>query len=322
MKIALTIPSNGAGLYAWTGWSNAFKSLGHTVENWSPPIFRSDPLDCDLLICSTSCPENTFIEWRKNHPDKKIALNVLAWTDEDIRGIHNAGVQATPGNVGYTRDLKPDVVFAQYGEKWRVPLLKNWAKEGYKLSSMMMAVDSTVYKVNDTDTSMISTIVYCGGYWSYKAQNIDKYLLPLFRKYRDQLYLIGKGWPMMTNSDISEQAIANLYRNSIICPNVHEPHSNFGYDIVERCFKVPYCGGLLISDYVEEMIDVGFKDGINCFICKDPKEYTERFEEILQNPTKYDDVRKTGQVFISSQHTYVDRAKALLRDIYGEKVPE
>jgi len=326
MKIALTIPSAGAGKWCWTGWANAFIELGHEIVNFGQIVNanRSYPYnEIDLLICSTSCPNQDFIDFKP----KKVALNVLAWTDENLPCINNPGVQASPGNVEYAKTLKPDVVFAQYSKPWNKLLLKNWIKEGFKDSSMMMAADSVAYisylvqQGKLVSGSMLipqdqRRIFYTGGYWPYKAQNINKYLLPIFRKYAKETTVIGKGWPFLTQNIDNEGTISKYFNAADVCPNIHEPHSTEGgYDIVERCFKVPYCGGLLVSDYVQEMADIGFKNGINCFLCKTPKEYAEIIDEIIKNPEKYDHVRKAGQEFVASSHTYIHRAKALLADL-------
>ena len=318
MKIALTIPSAGAGKWCWTSWMNAFNTLGHEAFDINQCVdFNLALKGVDLLICTTSQPRQEFITWRDKNPDKKVALNVLAWSDLNIGGLSNDGVQASVGNREYASKIKPSVIFAQYGIKWRKLLLKNWIDSGYQDSSMMMAADSTIYQ-NCIDYNQYKyDFSFSGGFWFYKSQIIVPWLLPIIQKYRQNSILIGKGWPIGTDSDRSEREIGSIFKLSKVCPNVHEPHSHFGYDIVERCMKVPYCGGLLVSDYVEEMVDEGFKNGENCFLCKSPKEYQEIIDEVIANPGKYEQIRKNGQEFITNQHTYIHRVQNLLKDIYG-----
>lgn len=317
MKIAITKATAGAGKWSHEGWANAFKAIGHEVIDITHNHSEIENHQIDLLINSTSHPSEQLIRWRKNNPQAKVAMNVLAWTDLDIGGIHNAGVQATPNNTQYAKDMKADIVFAQYGKKWRELLLNKWHKEGFKLSSMMMAVDSIVYEgyIQQYRTYQYDYI-FCGGFWMYKSQTIVPWLMPIIQKYRKSSLLIGKGWPIATDIDRQESAINKLYGIAKVCPNVHEPHSHFGYDIVERCFKVPYCGGLLVSDYVEEMIDEGFKSEVNCFLAKTPSEYQDFIDEVISAPEEYTYIAENGQKFISKNHTYIHRVQQLLKDIY------
>jgi len=314
MQIALTVPNAGAGKWAWMGWLNAFNELGHNAFIINNSI--ANRKDIDIVICSTSCPSEDIIKWRENNLDKKLALNVLAWTNEDLPCINNPGVQATEGNVWYAKQLKPDIVFAQYFEKWREILLSNWRdREGYKLGSMGMAADSTVYEKGNVNYEYQYDFTFVGGFWHYKSQIITPWLLPVIDKFRKKSILIGGGWPRTTDYDRTEKEIGKLYQNSKFSPNIHEPHSHYGYDIVERGMKVPYCGGLLLSDYVEEMISIGFIHENNCLLAKTPKEYMDLACVIVEDPSKFDEIRRTGIEFISQNHTYIHRVQRLLKDL-------
>lgn len=320
MRVTLTKPTAGAGKWCWQGWENAFKHLGHEIV----PLGN----DTDLLIASTSTPSDPLIKWRESNPNAKVAMNVLAWTDEDLPGIHNAGVQATVNNCTYARVMKADVVFAQYSKKWREILLKTWKERGFKLSSMEMAADSTVYFTGGSDSlhKFLSvpgpvnreTLFYVGGYWQYKAINIDKYLIPVLDEIPNHC-IVGKGWPparyRIANQD-NEGTIGLYFAAAGACPNVHEPHSTEGgYDVVERPFKAMYCGGLVISDKVQEMEDMGFKHGDNCLIAGTPEEYLQLIKDAMNNPLDYAMMRKNARSFIKDNHTYVHRVKQLIKDV-------
>lgn len=308
MRVTLTNPVAGAGRYAWAGWANAFQALGHEVVPLSDAT--------DLLINSTSLPSDEILEWRERNPEKKVALNVLAWTDEDLPGINNAGVQATPNNVQYAHDLKANLVFAQYSPLWREILLRKWAREGFKLGSMEMAADSTVYEYTEPD-EFEHDIVYCGGYWAYKSRNIDQYLMPCLMRYRTTTYLVGKGWHIPTDPDCGERVLAQKWGAAKVCPNVHEPHStDGGYDVVERVFKTIFCGGLCVTDPVEE-IESGFglEHGTHLLIAEDQADYLALVEDAIINPEKYEQVRREGQQYVAQNHTYINRVETLLTDL-------
>lgn len=314
MKVMLTIPGAGAGKWCWTGWANAFRALGHEVVS----NLEQNP---DLLITSTSMASQQFLDWRKKNPSAKVALNVLAWTDADLPGINNDGVQASENNVQYAKSLKPNIVFAQYTPKYNETLLSKWQNEGFKLGSMEMAADSTVYSahtdINDSSIISKNKLFYVGGYWAYKAQNINKYLVPVINKHFDRTVIIGRGWPIRTYSIDNERIVGYNFKAADVCPNIHEPHStNGGFDVVERVFKTIYCGGLCVSDYVEEMFDgFGFINNQHLIACKSPEEYMYSIEDALYNPQKYVQMRIDGQKFVSENHTYIHRVQKLLKDI-------
>ena len=308
MKVTLTNPSAGAGRWAWAGWANAFLALGHELVSLSD--------DTDLLINSTSLPSDEILEWRSRNPQAKVAMNVLAWTDEDLPGINNAGVQATPNNVQYAHDMNADIVFAQYSPIWREVLLRKWKNEGFKLGSMEMAADSTVYKYTPFE-DFEHDITYCGGYWAYKSRNIDNYLMPLLIEFRKSTYLVGKGWRIATDTDCGEIELSRKYGASKVSPCVHEPHStDGGYDVVERVFKTMFCGGLCITDPVEE-IESGFglEHGTHLLVADNPEDYHYLVRDAIHHPDKFIEIREAGREFVTNNHTYIHRVEKLLEEI-------
>ncbi len=322
MKIAITKATAGAGRWAHEGWANALKALGHDVIDITHNHTIVHTAKPDLLINSTSHPSNDLLLWRKNNPDAKVAMNVLAWTTTDNEWVNKPGVQATPNNVQYAKDMKADIVFAQYSPKYRIWLLDKWANEGFKLGSMEMAADSTVYVDSPSPMSVHYPMVYVGGYWSYKGETMSEWLLPVLRKYSKELLLVGKGWPIASQHIDNEGVIGQYFGAAKVCPNMHEPHSTYGgFDVVERVFKTMYCGGLCVSDHVNEMEDgFGFIPGTHLFTAKSPSEYQAIIDEIMSEHIASDrlehrKVREAGQKFVRENHTYIHRAKQLLKDV-------
>ena len=318
MKIAFTMPTAGAGRWAWQGWVNAFNFFGHRVYD-TRLISDIEELNPDLLICTTSDPRPDFIEWRRRHPENRVALNVLAYTNEDLPGINNVGVQATQGNVEYAYDMRADVVFAQFSEPYRRLLLGKWEDLGFRLSGMEMAADAVVYPYPDFTQGVESIrnpdIFYVGGRWAYKAQNLDRYLLPILKESESRT-VVGRGWPFPT-TDMSEHNVGLQMKHAKVVPNIHEPHSTHGgYDVVERVFKTLYCGGLCISDSVRE-ISEGFDlhDGEHLIMCESPDEYRHMIADAIKNNEDYDLMRERGHNKVARFHTYFNRAALLLLDL-------
>lgn len=317
MKIAITKPSAGAGRWCWQGFENAFRALGHEVREvgYNPALIHT--YNPDLLITSTSLPSQEYLNWRNRNPDAKVALNVLAWTTVDDQWVNKPGVQASPNNVQYAKDIKANIVFAQYSKAYRTWLMDKWANEGFKLGSMEMAADSIAYEfIKPNINNLVYDIVYVGSRWPYKAENLDKYIGPLLMKYSKSSYFIGKGWHIPTNPEKSEWDISKLYASSKISLNAHEPHSTNGhFDVVERLFKIMYCGGLCCSDYVKE-IEEGFNliNNIDLILSK-ADEYIDTVEMIIKNPENYHLIRYNGQINILKNHLYLHRAINLLSDL-------
>lgn len=317
MKIALTIPTVGAGRWCWQGWANAFEFFGHEVHNLN--LFPDTVVDkdTDLVICTTSQPRDDIREWRKNNPSKKLALNVLAWTDEDLPLINNAGVQASEGNRDYAWELRPDLVFAQYSPKWRERLLKKWEDLGFRLGSMEMAADAVVYPFETDEPAFNPDVFYVGGRWAYKAQNLDVWLMPVLNRFVNKV-IVGRGWPFLTQN-MDERAVGMHLHNAKVVPNMHEPHSTIGgYDVVERVFKTLYCGGLCITDSVAEMFDgFGFENEVHLLAAQSPDEYMEFITHAVENfnTPHFNMMRGHGQEFVALNHTYFNRVANLLFDL-------
>jgi len=315
MKVALTIPSAGAGRWCWQGWANAFKWFGWEAINIADPRINLEQVDPDLLITTTSQPRDDVINWRKNNPNKHLALNVLAWTDRDLPCINNVGVQATAGNLEYANALQPNLVFAQYSEAWRKKLLGKWKDEGFELGSMEMAADAVVYPFMREEPNRELDIFYVGGRWAYKAENLDAYLLPVFKTFTNHK-VVGKGWPFLT-TDMSEKDVGKNFRNAKVSPNMHEPHSTKGgYDVVERVFKTLYCGGLCVTDYVQEMEDgFGLNDGYHLLYARNPEEYLDICQAAVERNGHFNGCRKIGQRYVALYHTYFNRVANLFLDL-------
>ena len=227
-------------------------------------------------------------------------------------------MQATEGNVGYAHDVVADVVFAQFSKAIRGTLLGKWKAEGFSLASMEMAADAVQYQHPNPNVApgLDPDLFYVGGYWAYKAQNIDKYLLPLLRETENKV-LIGRGWPGLVTGECSEEQVGQYFKDAKVSPNIHEPHSTLGgYDVVERVFKSIYCGGLCISDHVEEMeMGFGLKDGTHLITAHNVEDYQCLVEEAIAIPDAYMDVREQGQKYVARYHTYFNRALNLLLEL-------
>ena len=94
---------------------------------------------------------------------------------------------------------------------------------------------------------------------------------------------------------------------------VNKTKVNFNKSIAEdvnyRNFETLGCGTCLLTNYLEELEDLGFIDGVNCYLYKD--DLDEKVELALNN---WEKVGFMGEEF-AKKHTYYERIKSLINDL-------
>ena len=58
---------------------------------------------------------------------------------------------------------------------------------------MTSAADITIYTKTSVDRDYVCDIGWVGGYWGYKAKNLDKYLMPVVKKYGATIIALAQG---------------------------------------------------------------------------------------------------------------------------------
>ena len=126
----------------------------------------------------------------------------------------------------------------------------------------------------------------------------------------------GSDWPVVQYlGRIASENVGALFASATISPNISEPHSqDFGYDIIERPFKILMCGGFCISDYVESMAnDVFTKEEI--IFAKNPKEFKTLIDYYIKNPDKRNRHIEAGYNLVVQNHTYFHRVAKVLSEL-------
>lgn len=64
----------------------------------------------------------------------------------------------------------------------------------------------------------------------------------------------------------------------------------------QRTFQIPACGAILIQKWYPELIELGFRDGINCFTFKDEKDLEKLLYDIkyMYRDMDFEEIRKNG----------------------------
>jgi hypothetical protein len=117
---------------------------------------------------------------------------------------------------------------------------------------MPTAGDATLFKPGQDERDI--DVGYVGGYWPYKAQHIDKYLMTLIRQarqagLRSAVYGWG-GWPAEAQAgQLADEGVPRFFQRCRVCPCICEPHTaQWGIDVPERVFKVILSGAIAIHD--------------------------------------------------------------------------
>jgi len=317
MRIVCAYESCGPS-YVRLGIGRVCMAAGHEFMFWMPkkkPAFDMfSELQPDLLIGTTFDLDRALYKCISRNPKTRVILYASDWGPL----IDTIDINKYPIVVTNTEEKKlleklkretgqPEFIFKHYTDNWLDATLSGWKTIGLEPISLLNAADTFTYFPGQIDEEFLADISFIGGYWKYKAINLDKYLLPFCFDDKIKIKIYGnQPWPAHQYLGfIQDDTVRNIFASSKICPNVSEPHStDFGFDIVERPFKVLSSGGFCISDYVEAMKEV-FHDSIPCG--KTPAEFQELIRHYLHTPQEISQLITTGQRLVLKNHTYFER---------------
>lgn len=334
MKILIANTDYNAHYYINQGLAKAFLASGHTVSLWNvfnkPVNDAFDECDPDLFIGQTYNVTRSLFNAIAERPDMKVIMkgsdfgeiqSEIDLTKYPVLVINEEEKQAIAALKEQTG--KPDFVFAHYTQEYMEKTHGYWRKIGVEPKSLLNAADVFDYTMQPKDITGLrpewkSDICFVGGKWGYKSQTIDRWLLPLcspaenynIKIFGNQHWGISQYCGFLETKDVKK-----LFYSAKVCPNLSEPHSQvFGYDIVERPFKLLSCKSFCISDYVESMNDV-FGDGL--VMAKTPEEFKEKIDFFLkeENRELKEKITQTGYDRVINSHTYFHRAASIFENL-------
>ncbi|MFX0138466.1 MAG: glycosyltransferase, partial [Candidatus Hodarchaeota archaeon] len=214
-------------------------------------------------------------------------------------------------------DSNPNFVFTATGASG-LQFFGEWEKHGQRLISLPLACDTTLYNISAPYRKEFDGIqlAFVGGYWKSKGKQIDKYLRPL----EDKLIIYGYNkWPYCGyRGHLPRAAEPSLYRQARICPTINEPTVKLlNGQINERVFKVFGSGGMTVVDAIPAYRDLFNKEELS--IPGDENEFYEIVVELLKNDKLRSKYQKEGYEAVLKRHTYVHRAKKVMRILEVEK---
>lgn len=329
MKILIQFAS-GASYWIRNSWRRVFESCGHQVFMWNKEqlpindvIVQTGPID--IFLGNTYDVDRSVDKFIRSNPQMKVALFGSNWGNltDPIDNKKYPIVKVTEEEKRILGKLyqdiqKPDLIHIHVTDKYLEPCMGGWTSLGIPICGILNGADTFVYKKSKIVEKYICDVGYVGSRWNYKARTLDKYLGKLcddeWQKINIKIFGQG-GWnkPQYLGS-IDDGQDSYVFASAKICPNISEQHSvDFGYDIIERCFKVPASGGFLISDNVVALSDIYTNN--ECPIFHDYEEFISLINYYMKNESNKLELQKKQEKIILESHTYFHRMSKLLNQL-------
>jgi len=310
-----------ASMTARLGWCHGFEELGipyriisvFDLEKKLPTFPRPFCWLSESDYCYLT-PRN--IQTLRNLPHF-VWVNVWFENDKKYFETYNYPDFSGPYRVKKkVLESEPTFVFTISPEE-RFYYYEKWLKRGLDLWSLPLAWDKRVYpELPAPDEGFINvTIAFVGGYWTYKAQQLDRYLKP----YANLLTVYGySSWPYGSYGGLLPLSReASLYRQARISPTINEPHvERMGIDQNERVFKVLGSGGFTITDIVP-----GYRQWFaeeELLIPTTIEEFHELIRQALVDDDFTQQYRVNGQKAVKERHQYSHRAHQALKILMND----
>jgi spore maturation protein CgeB len=84
-----------------------------------------------------------------------------------------------------------------------------------------------------------------------------------------------------------------------------------GDRITSRTFHIPACGGLLLHERTDELLEV-FAEGESCACFEGPDELVTQVEGLLRDEPRRATIARRGRAVVSGAHSWDDRARTIL----------
>jgi len=325
MKILISSDGLHAHFYQRSAWAKAFEAIGIQAELWDckhvPAFHAFEQFEPDLFLGQSYNLDPALIKCIKNRPHLRVGLRAGDW------GTHEAEVDKSKYNILFAsqqeKDLikklkdetrQPEFVHIHYDEDAIKVTHNFWEDAGIPVLSLMMCADVHEYLNSSFDPGLQCDIGFVGGYWPYKAQIMDAFLMPLcypVGKYNIKIFG-NQPWTGVNQycGMIMDHNVKNLFKSAAICPNFSEPHAPaFGFEVNERIFKVLCAGGFTMNDNVASITKI-FGDSVP--VVQTPEHFEDRIDFYLENPTEKALLAKRARQIVLDGHTNFHRASSIL----------
>lgn len=327
MKVLISNDGYHAHYFERIGWANAFNASGiecYIYDCKQTPAFAIfDTYEPDIFIGQLYNLDRATIKCIQARPHLKVALRAGEWWNEDIKKMNNPHILSVTTQELITLGIlqkstgKPDFIYSHYTQEDIENTHRLFMEKlGISVIGIPMSADVHTYYNGTPQDDLMCDIGFVGGYWPYKAQVFDKYLLPMLYDFNYSAKIFGNQiWPNTNQycGMIEDSRVKDLFVSAKICPNLSEPHAQtLGMDVNERAFKVLSSGGFCIMDNVNSAKKI-FKDGI--VFADSPEDFVELIGYYLTVPEQRAKIAARGQSIVMNAHTNYHRASLILKSL-------
>lgn len=318
MKILISNESQSAHYFIRLGLARAFNYCGHEVDIWdmnSKSLFDAiDEKQPDILFYPLHLVTDSLIRLCKERPDMKLVCKMPDWgniSDEIDRDKFPVLIASDKDVENCKRLLeldKPDVGYVHYLQNRIDEETHNhWVDLGVNMMSLLNAADVFSFTNGEYREEYASDICFIGGRWGYKGQVLDKWFIPLLDpKHDHNIKIFGNSdWGVPQYCGFApESEMKHIMKSAKICINLHEPHSQeYGYDVIERPFKIASNKCFCISDWIDDLEEIL----PSTYLCDTPEGFHSAINEVINNREEFDNDVENNYEIVIADHTYFDR---------------
>jgi spore maturation protein CgeB len=315
--------------YIFEGWRQVFLRTGH---DWRWMNTGEAPLDVfaeyepDIFIGATYEITRALSKAIAARPNLKVIMKANNWGPMDAEidlvkfpiGVSN---EQERQRVAELKEVtgRPDFVLNFYHINRYEGTMSYWKdKMGIGLVEGLPAADIFNYRQVPPSDFLKCDIGFAGGYWPYKAINLDRYILPFcYPVGKYNVKIVGnQPWPVpQYMGPASNHVVETLFASSTICPNISEPHANvFGFEVNERIFKLAATKAFCINDPIASLNEDIFTEN-ELVIADDPEHFYDLVNLFLTNPQLRDVHIESCYNRVIGEHTYCHRVANVLNNL-------
>lgn len=327
MKILISSDGEHAHYYQRLAWLKAFRAIGIETMFWDckngSPFDAFDTFEPDAFLGQLYNLDEPLLKCIYERPHLKVGLRAGDWGSQttEIDPFKFNVLVASHKERETIKKLKeetgkPDFVHIHYDKAATSQTHDRFDAMGVRTLSLMMCADVEEYLPSQHNDALECDIGFVGGYWPYKGQVIDNYLLPLCHpvgKYNIKIFG-NQPWPGVNQycGTITDHHVKDLFKSAAICPNLSEPHAQeYGFDVNERVFKVLCSGGFCISDKVLSLEKIFQDNGV--VFADSASDFQDKISYYLKNPTEAREIAEIGKAAVLESHTNFHRVATILK---------
>lgn len=322
MKIMISNDTGLAHYFIRMGILRAFTALGHDAVMWD--ITKKSAFDAfnemepDLFIGQTYNINRALIKCLAKRPNCKVIMKGSDWGEysDTIDRQKFPVLIANEEEIDNVKALREvgglDYIYVHYLQRHVDKTHSHW-KDIVPAKSMLSAADIFEFTGGISKPEYECDLGFLGGRWGYKAKTLDEYFMPLLGGDLNVKIFGNQQWGIPEYCGFLPDAeVRHFLASAKICPNISEPHSQeFGYDIIERPFKLAANKCFVISDHVEGLTEL-YPEMPNALT---PEGFKDQVYHFLSRPDERLDIVEINYEKTINHHTYFHRVAEIFKNL-------